>query len=224
MTAFIVLEGPDGVGKTVQSKRLAISLREKGIEVVETREPTNVSPVSQLIRAALSAPVPANRLDWRAMTLLFSADRAWHVENIIRPALDAGQTVICDRYYLSTAVYQTAPLWAKAMEPQMKPGEIELGAHDLFRAAGQWIMEVNQWCPVPDLTLILHSAHAAERLKARGAQSAYDSDSELQSVVASLYQTPEHWLGGEAVVHINANGEQDEVAARVLRACGAALP
>lgn len=223
MNKFIVLEGPDGVGKTVQAKRLAISLREKGIAVRETREPTNLSPVGPLIRSLLATPM-VHGLDWRAMSMLFSADRAWHVENIIQPALDTGQTVVCDRYYLSTAIYQTARLWVKAMEPQMKPGEIDTTAHDLFRAAGQWIMEVNQWCPVPDLTLILHSARAVERLKARGAQSAYDSDSGLQAVVASLYQTPEHWLGGETVVHINANGEQDEVAARVLRACGVELP
>lgn len=216
---FIVLEGPDGVGKTVQAKRLALALREKGLDVVETREPTNLSPIGGLIRSILATTPMVHGFDWRAMVLLFSADRAWHVEKVIRPALDAGKTVICDRYYLSTAVYQTAPLWMEAMKPQMKPGEIDSVAHDLFRAAGQWIMEVNQWCPVPDLTLILHSVHAAERLKARGAQSAYDSDSGLQATVASLYQTPEHWLGGEAVVHIDANGEQGEVAARILRAC-----
>ncbi len=220
MNKFIVLEGPDGVGKTVQAKRLAISLREKGLDVVETREPTNLSPVGPLIRSLLATPM-VHGLDWRAMSMLFSADRAWHVENIIQPALDTGQTVVCDRYYLSTAIYQTARLWVEATKSNANDAP---SAFDLFRVAGEWIMEINQWCPVPDLTLILHSVHAVERLKARGAQSAYDSDSGLQAVVASLYQTPEHWLGGEAVVHINANGEQDEVAARVLRACGAALP
>ena len=215
---FIVIEGADGVGKTVQSKLLAAALREQGLDVVETREPTNVSPIGPLIRKLLSEPAhPYNKLDWRAMTLLFSADRAWHVANIIQPALDSGQTVICDRYYLSTAVYQTAPLWLAASYTKT---ERELQhATDLFRAAGQWIMEVNQWCPVPDLTLILHSALAPERLKSRGARDTYDSDSALQDIVARAYRGPENWIGGEAVAHIEADGEPDEVAGRVLRAC-----
>jgi len=217
---FIVLEGPDGVGKTVQAKRLAISLREKGIAVRETREPTNLSPVGPLIRSLLATPM-VHGLDWRAMSMLFSADRAWHVENIIQPALDTGQTVVCDRYYLSTAIYQTARLWVEATKSNANDAP---SAFDLFRVAGEWIMEINQWCPVPDLTLVLRSAQAADRLKARGARDVYDSDSGLQAAVASLYHSPERWLGGETVVHIDADGEPEEVAARVLRACGVELP
>lgn len=214
---FIVIEGADGVGKTVQAKRLAIALREKGLDVIETREPTNRSPVGALIRQLLSEPAPPSGLDWRMMTMLFTADRAWHVENIIRPALDIGQTVVCDRYYLSTAVYQTAPLWLAASKAKTE-WDLQV-ATDLFRAAGQWIMEANQWCPVPDMTVILHSRRASERLKDRGAQDAYDSDAALQDIVARAYRGPANWIGGEAVAHVDADGKPDEVAERVLRAC-----
>lgn len=217
---FIVFEGADGVGKTVQAKRLADTLRKAGGDVVERREPSDWGAVGGVIRRILNPPLLVTdahvEYDWRAMALLFSADRAVHVKNLIEPALREGKTVICDRYYLSTAIYQTARFYME--HKRLQDPDESMTAYDEFRAAGSWIMEVNSWCPAPDLTLVLHSARADSRLSARGGNNAYDRDPELQACVAELYRHPERWIGGERVVHVNGDGDEDEVAKRVLRA------
>jgi dTMP kinase len=100
---FITLEGGEGTGKTTQSDLLAEALTARGITVVRTREPGG-SPGGELLRGILlDGPV-----DWspRAETLLHFAARAEHVARIIRPALDAGSWVVCDRFYDSTLAYQ----------------------------------------------------------------------------------------------------------------------
>ncbi|MFQ5514374.1 MAG: dTMP kinase [Myxococcota bacterium] len=101
---FIVLEGIDGAGKSVQAQRLARWLRERGRSVVETREPTDGEwgrRYRAWARGALQAS-PEQVLD------IFVEDRREHVANVIRPALTAGQLVVCDRYQASTLAYQTA--------------------------------------------------------------------------------------------------------------------
>ena len=97
---FIVIEGPDGSGTTRHSSMLANNLRKNGKTVVLSAEPTN-SPIGQEIRSILhgdSMPSPD------AIQLLFCADRADHCANIIRPALEKGDTVVLDRYVLSTII------------------------------------------------------------------------------------------------------------------------
>lgn len=210
---FIVLEGPDGVGKTVQARRLADALRAAGGDIVESREPSRDSRVGVLLRELLSV---ADASDWRMMSLLFAADRAENVLRVIEPALRAGKTVVCDRYYLSTAIYQTASFYMEYK--RLADPDASMAAYDMFRAAGSWIMDTNDWCLTPDLTLVLHCAESAERLRGRQGNNAYDTDSRLQACIAELYRTPERWIGGEKVVHINADGDEDVVAARVLRA------
>jgi dTMP kinase len=100
---FITLEGGEGVGKSTQVTALAEALRERGIDVLVTREPGG-SEGAEKIRALLLDP----KEDWsvRAETLLFAAARADHVEKIIRPALDAGSWVVCDRFTDSSLAYQ----------------------------------------------------------------------------------------------------------------------
>ena len=101
---FITLEGGEGVGKSTQLARLAEALRRQGKTVVTTREPGG-TPGAEAIRDLLmtggtdrwSAPVEA---------LLFAAARADHVERVIRPALDRGDWVLCDRFIDSTRAYQ----------------------------------------------------------------------------------------------------------------------
>lgn len=100
---FIVLEGPDGSGTTLHTAMLADRLRAKGIEVLQTCEPTS-GPIGVFIREHLKKQtLPSN-----ALQLLFTADRAWHLTNEVIPALERGSTVISDRYALSTVVYAEA--------------------------------------------------------------------------------------------------------------------
>lgn len=101
---FIVFEGIDGSGKSTQIKRLADVLRKQGYDVAETREPTE-GPYGRRIRALYldrTSVTPEEEIE------LFINDRRQHIEQIIGPALSAGQIVLCDRYFFSTAAYQGA--------------------------------------------------------------------------------------------------------------------
>jgi dTMP kinase len=101
---FITLEGPDGSGKTTQARLLADWLREQGYEVVLTREPGGTG-IGDQIRQVLHDP-RNTAMDARAEILLYSASRAQHVAQHIRPELAAGKIVISDRYADSTLAYQ----------------------------------------------------------------------------------------------------------------------
>jgi len=99
---FITFEGPEGAGKSTALASLAARLREAGSEVLTTREP-GAGAFGKSIREIL---LHGDDIDPKAELLLFLADRANHVATIIRPALDRGQIVLCDRYADSTLVYQ----------------------------------------------------------------------------------------------------------------------
>ena len=101
---FIAFEGGEGAGKSTQSRLLAEALRAGGREVVVTREPGGTSG-AEAIRKLLLDPSGDGFLP-RAEALLFAAARSDHVERLIRPALAAGQWVICDRYLDSSRAYQ----------------------------------------------------------------------------------------------------------------------
>lgn len=101
---FITFEGGEGSGKTTQLKRLVEALKERGIDCVLTREPGG-SPGAEEIRALVLKGDPG-RWEPLAEALLFYAARADHTERLIKPALDAGQWVICDRYSDSSYAYQ----------------------------------------------------------------------------------------------------------------------
>ena len=103
--AFIAVEGPDGAGKTTLAQRLSNRLRQKGVDVVEVREPGG-TPVAEVARgAALDPELDASPL---AELFLILAARADLVTKVIRPALEAGRVVVSDRYDLSTRAYQVA--------------------------------------------------------------------------------------------------------------------
>jgi len=106
---FITFEGIEGSGKTTQCGRLARLLRNLGYQVLETREPGG-TPLAEGIRNLLLA-LPSTRSAPESMTpsceaLLIMAARAQHLAHVIRPALQEGQVVLCDRYFDSTLAYQ----------------------------------------------------------------------------------------------------------------------
>lgn len=103
---FLTVEGVDGAGKSTQANRLAANLKSKGFDVVATREPGG-APGAEEIRRLLLTGDPAR---WSPVTetLLFFAARRDHLERTIRPALDRGAVVICDRFTDSTRAYQAA--------------------------------------------------------------------------------------------------------------------
>jgi dTMP kinase len=96
---YIALEGPEGCGKSTQAKRLA-----DAIDAVLTRE-TGGTPIGDRLRTILH-DVTVTELDARAESLIVAADRAQHVAEIVRPALDAGRHVVSDRSVYSSLAYQ----------------------------------------------------------------------------------------------------------------------
>lgn len=101
---FITLEGIDGAGKTTLARGMAEELARRGREVVLTREPGG-SPGAEEIRS-LIVTGDADRWSPKTELLLFNAARRDHVERVIRPAIDRGAVVICDRYVDSSRAYQ----------------------------------------------------------------------------------------------------------------------
>ena len=101
---FITLEGIEGSGKTTQICRLVKFFEARGIECIATRQPGGTL-IGENIRSILLDPANS-ALEPLAELLLYMADRAQHINELIRPALKKGKTVICDRYFDATLVYQ----------------------------------------------------------------------------------------------------------------------
>lgn len=101
---FITFEGPDGSGKTTQIERLKTFIQSKGYDAILTREPGG-TPISEKLREIV---LDKNNMEMDYMTeaLIYAAARAQHVAQVIKPALEEGRTVICDRFMDSSLVYQ----------------------------------------------------------------------------------------------------------------------
>ena len=131
---FIAFEGVEGAGKGTQIRLAREFLEDMGLDVLVTREPGGTGLGERLREALLADGEP---IDSRAEALLFAASRAQHVTKVIRPALEEGKLVLCDRYLDSSLAYQGAGRG--------------LGEHD--------VLSLNVWATqglFPDLTLLLH--------------------------------------------------------------------
>ena len=131
---FISLEGIEGSGKTSQINRLMTYFDQRGISTLVTREPGGTE-IGSKIRAILLDPENKD-LSYSAELLLYMADRAQHLDALIKPALAQGKTVICDRYADATVVYQG---YARGLTPDLM--------HQLHRLLFEDLK--------PDLTLLL---------------------------------------------------------------------
>ena len=169
---FISLEGGEGAGKSTQLKRLAAALRERGIDVVETREPGG-SAGGEAIRALLLQGAE-DRWTPGAEALLFAAARADHVAKLIKPALADGKWVLSDRFLDSSIAYQG-------------------GAGGLGVEAIRQLHEIGSGGFLPDRTLLLElpAQAAAERASLRdgGAGDRIGSrDLDYHSQVATAFR------------------------------------
>ncbi len=102
---FITFEGVEGAGKSTQIRLLAERLRANGVEPLVTREPGD-GPVGAVLRSLVLSPPDGVVVADRAELFIMLADRAQHAASAIRPALLAGQIVLCDRYVDSSTAYQ----------------------------------------------------------------------------------------------------------------------
>ncbi|WP_310468308.1 dTMP kinase [Sphingomonas sp.] len=194
---FISLEGGEGVGKSTQVKALAAALRQRGIALVETREPGGSDGAEKIRELLLTGD--DGRWSARAEALLFAAARADHAEKTIRPAIEAGTWVLCDRFVDSSLAYQG--------------GALDLGIAEV-RAVNQFaIGEL-----FPDRTLVLALAEGGARARARDNE---DSDriggrpaGYHQRVDLAFRQIAAEEPGRVRIV--DASGSPDEVTRRLL--------
>lgn len=154
---FITLEGLDGCGKSTQLARLAESLRKLDIDVVVTREPGG-TPIGEKIRAVLLDSRTNDLSPWAELALMF-ASRAQQIDELIRPALDLGRWVLCDRFTDSSEAYQG--------------GGRQLGSEpilDLHRVLCRGLQ--------PDMTVLMDSdvAHSVNRARRRNQQAASSNE------------------------------------------------
>ena len=122
---FITFEGIDGCGKSTQLSRFAKTLKETGISLVVTKEPGGTE-IGQAIREIL-LHVDNNHIVPLAELFLYEADRAQHVSEVIKPALEAGKWVVCDRYFDATTVYQGVVLGQHEELIELLNNEASLG-------------------------------------------------------------------------------------------------
>ncbi len=208
---LIVFEGGEGAGKSTQLARLAVRLSAAAIRTATWREPGG-TPLGDEIRRLLLDP--AQQITPTAEALLFMASRAQLVRDELRPALDAGTTVLLDRFFLSTYAYQIAGR-------QMREQEVQ--AANALATQGL----------TPDLTILL-TLNAEEGLLRAGARGGHDrmegSGAEFHARVEAAFAefaTPV-WQQGHPecgpIVAVSASGSVEDVAARVLGVVVAAFP
>ncbi|MGW0613434.1 dTMP kinase [Streptomyces sp. NPDC002788] len=192
---FIALEGGDGAGKSTQAEALAEWIRAKGHEVVLTREP-GATPVGKRLRSIL-LDVSSAGLSNRAEALLYAADRAEHIDTVVRPALERGAVVISDRYIDSSVAYQGAGR-------DLSPTEIA---------------RINRWATnglVPHLTVLLDVAPETARERFTEAPDRLESEpAEFHARVRAGFLTLAAADAGRYLV-VDA-GQEPEAVTTVIR-------
>ena len=196
-SAFIVIEGLDGSGKTVQVDRLAAALRAEGRAVHTTTEPSE-GPIGRFLRDALRPDGPSAGIGDAALAYLFAADRRDHLDREILPALASGAVVLSDRYYHSSLAYQSLAL-GLPMVATLNAG---------FRK--------------PDATVFLGLSPEAclARVMARGlARERFEALDRLRLVRDAYDQVLVHCRAeGETILRVDASGPPEDVEVRVRAA------
>lgn len=206
---FIVFEGGEGCGKSTQAAKLAQYLRDKGLTVLETREPGGTPLAEDIRKVFKSVPTSGDIPTPRTELLLVMAARAQHIEKTILPALQAGKWVICDRFLDSSYIYQ-------GFRGGLSKTEIDTVAAPVVKGLQ------------PDLTFVLRvdlqTAHS--RISARPGTEADRLDTELiqnaslHSAFESLVTSRTPYPDGRvpARVLLDGSGTVEQVQQRVLQA------
>lgn len=193
---FLTVEGGEGTGKSTQARRLAAGLRDRGLTVVETREPGGSEGAERL--RSLLVDGPEDQWDPMTEALILAAARRDHLRHTVRPALDRGAWVVCDRFMDSTMAYQG--------HGHGVPLETLETLYDI--AAGAFM---------PDLTLILDHDPAVglARARARGPISRYERLDAAFHHRVCLGFLEIAARDPERCVVISAEGDEETVAHRI---------
>lgn len=184
---FLVFEGLDGSGCSTQTNMLAGYLRKKGLQVVETKEPTN-GLIGGLIRSLLKGEWSSSQ---ECLQLLFAADRAYHLEREIIPALEKNYIVVCDRYILSSLAF----------------GSLDVDIN--------WLRKINSRFPAPDLTFLLRVSpeECLHRIrKTRFSLQLFEKKPEMERVYENYLK-----LKNDIIVEIDGERAVDDVHADVVK-------
>jgi len=202
---FISLEGGEGAGKSTQLRALAGLLKDRGIDVLVTREPGGSEGAERIRELLLTGT--EDRWGAEAEALLFAAARADHVAKTIRPALDKGQWVVSDRFVDSSLAYQG-------------------GAGGLGIEAVRSINAFGIGDTFPDRTLILTLNEGTERARARDGQDS-DRIGGRPDEYHHKVETAFHIIAAEEperVKLVDASGTPEEVTQRLVAALTDLLP
>jgi dTMP kinase len=193
-SAFLSLDGPDGSGKTTQVGHLVAWLRQHGIEAVACRDPGG-SLLGDRLRSILldRHEIP---IGLRAEMLLYMASRAQLVEEVIRPALEAGKVVVSDRFLLANVVYQ-GHAGGLAVEDVWQVGRVATGGL------------------MPDLTIVLDVPPDVARSRTGGPRDRIEDRPEAfrAEVRRGFLRAVESYPA--PVVVLDGTGPEDEVAGRI---------
>ncbi len=192
---FISLEGPEGAGKSTHLKRLSERLKAAGVPVFTTREPGG-TPLCEAIRALLQFDAAGESPVSRTEVLLFLASRAQLIEKTIRPALERGEWVLCDRFCDSTFAYQG---YGRGMD-------LEALRHLNAFATSELL---------PDLTFFLdipqeESKHRLAGRKGRADRFEAERDSFHQRILEGFRELAQ--ADPERICRIDSSGAQDATA------------
>lgn len=178
---FIVIDGPDGSGKTTLSKALVATLRQYGKDAVYTFEPTNDSSAGKKIRTLLQNNAVTNAYDFAD---LFVVDRQHHIAHYIQPNLVANRYVICDRYKYSALAYQQAQ-----------------------NVSPEYLVQINQGCLVPDITFLLVPKQVdllMARIAYRGQPKDFFENKNYQEKILVFYRKMPEYFPHERIVFLDA--------------------
>lgn len=181
---FIVVEGPDGVGKTRMTNAIVEEIRKLEFRTVGTREPSG-GTIGKRIREMLCGDVQAP--DAIGMSRLYAEDRMDHLVWTVMPALLREEVVVCDRYLLSSIAYQH--------------GAMGLPLADVLR--------FNRYAVAPDLTLVLRAPQevCTARRNARDDKPSMFEDEETQRKIRRIYDNPFDYIESHDPVLVDAHGE-----------------
>lgn len=210
--ALIVLEGAEGVGKTTQARRLAETLRAAGVPCTSVREPGGTALGESVRVLLLDGPHAPNAA---AEALLFLAARAQLISHVVRPALERGEIVILDRFFLSTYAYQIA---GRGLD------ETSIRAANRL-AVGDVVPDVMMVLALPDA--LGGMARVAERGEYDRMERENDAFHARVAAAFDLYAT-EAWQDAHdecgAIERVSGEGTEDDVFARVAASVSRHIP